>query len=151
VPDNAADNLLGGVNGACPDSLSGDDLDAFNELNQALENLLASEITCHGDGNLDKRVDIEDFVGVMQNLGVASVFDVNTDGITDELDAACVTQNFGLVCTAEESGTACPGMVGACCLGDGSCPVITEDECVSEGGTYQGDRSSQCCAAPCSS
>ena len=29
--------------------------------------------------------------------------------------------------------------LGACCLTDGSCVVVTEDQCQAQGGTYQGD------------
>ncbi len=147
--DNAENNLLG-IDGGCPSSLTGDDAEAFTELSQALEDLLATEIVCHGDGNLDKRVDVKDLVGVMQNMGVPSVFDVNSDGTTDDLDAECVMVNFGLVCTPDDPGVNCAGTVGACCVGGSDCPITTQPVCETMlGGTYQGDRTTQCCDDPC--
>lgn len=35
----------------------------------------------------------------------------------------------------------CPLPTGACCLADGSCVEVTEDDCAAQGGTYNGDLS----------
>src|SRR5207237_9700446 len=56
------------------------------ELQTALTNLLDSEPVCLGDGNLDKVVNREDFVGVHRYLGQPSVVDFNNDGTTDQHD-----------------------------------------------------------------
>jgi Sulfatase len=71
----------------------------YQALTNALDQLLASEVSCPGDGNLDKRVDRRDFVGVRTNKGKSSVFDFNADGVTDDLDLQIVKDNFGAVCS----------------------------------------------------
>lgn len=40
------------------------------------------------------------------------------------------------------------GDTGACCFPDGSCLVLTGDECLAQGGSYQGDES-VCDPSPC--
>ena len=143
--DDSENELLGGE---CPSEagLSEEELANFIALRQALDELLASEIRCHGDGNLDKRVDMQDLVGVMQNFGVPSVFDVNSDGTTDGLDQDCVLMNLGITCTADDPGVPCVGSVGACHLPSGACEITSESACHAAGGLYQGDGTSQCCA-----
>ena len=143
--DNADDNLL---DGSCPcdAGLTDEEWENFLVLQQALEMLLASEIQCHGDGNLDKRVNVKDLVGVMQDFGVPSVFDVNFDGTTDQLDRACVLANMGNVCATDNPGVQCEGTVGACCVASGSCEIMTESDCQTAGGVYQGDGTHQCCS-----
>jgi arylsulfatase A-like enzyme len=61
--------------------------------------LLATEVDCPGDGNLDKLVDQRDLDGVAANFGGPSVFDFNNDGVTDELDRSIVEQNVGNDCS----------------------------------------------------
>jgi hypothetical protein len=68
---------------------------------------LASEQPCYADGNLDKLVNIQDFVGVQTNMGRPSVFDFNADGITNDLDLACVLANMGNNCLVQGSGQDC--------------------------------------------
>ena len=70
----------------------------YDELKTALNNLLNSEAVCPGDGNLDKRVDRRDFVGVQTNKGKSSVFDFNADGVTDDADLQIAKDNFGAIC-----------------------------------------------------
>ena len=74
------------------------------ELQTALTNLLNSEPVCLGDGNLDKVVNREDFVGVHRYWGQPSVFDFNNDGTTDQNDLDLVLQNFGHNCLTTGSG-----------------------------------------------
>jgi hypothetical protein len=76
----------------------------FNELKVALNNLLNSEVVCPGDGNLDKVVNREDFVGVHRYWGRPSVFDVSNDGVTDQKDLDVVLQNFGHNCLDGDNG-----------------------------------------------
>jgi hypothetical protein len=61
--------------------------------------LLATEVDCPGDGNLDKQVDQLDLDGVAANSGGPSVFDFNNDGVTDELDRSIVEQSLGRDCS----------------------------------------------------
>ncbi|MHC5005693.1 MAG: hypothetical protein ACYTJ0_21560, partial [Planctomycetota bacterium] len=42
----------------------------------------------------------------------------------------------------------CPQPAGACCFPDGSCTIVTEERCESDGGSYQGDFST-CDPNPC--
>src|SRR5262249_32922069 len=67
-------------------------------LTNDLKELLATEVACPGDGNLDKVVNREDFVGVQTNKGGSSVFDLNRDGLTNDLDLQIVNEHFGDVC-----------------------------------------------------
>jgi arylsulfatase A-like enzyme len=70
----------------------------YEELQVALQAQISSEVPCPGDGNLDKHVDGKDLAGVLTNMGRASVFDFNADGITDEKDLAIVQANLGTNC-----------------------------------------------------
>jgi hypothetical protein len=68
--------------------------------------LLRSEPACPGDGNLDKRVNVED----LQNWQVfadicaqnqnqcSSVYDLNYDAVTDTADRVIIEANFGRRC-----------------------------------------------------
>jgi hypothetical protein len=71
----------------------------YQALTIALDQLLASEVACPGDGNLDKRVDRKDFVGVQTNKGKSSVFDFNADGVTDDADLLIVKNHYGAICS----------------------------------------------------
>jgi hypothetical protein len=103
--DLERNNLL--VNGD-PSRLTPEQLRNYNELQQALAAVLASEPVCHADGNLDKQVNHKDVDGVYRYWGQPSRFDFNNDGTTDQKDLDCVTQNLGNNCLNGESGTACP-------------------------------------------
>ncbi len=70
----------------------------YSELKTALDDLLSSEPFCMGDGNLDKRVNRQDFVGVQTNRGKSSVFDFNKDGVTNDADLQIVEDHFGDIC-----------------------------------------------------
>ena len=70
----------------------------FAQLQGSLNAMLGSEPVCPGDGNLDKRVDRKDFVGVQTHKGAPSVFDFNADGITDDADLQIVKDHFGALC-----------------------------------------------------
>ena len=147
----ATNNLLVDTDGdpVCPADLTDPVLiENFNELRDALTALLASEIACAGDGNLDKRVDLRDVVGLVQNMGQPSVFDLNADGFTDEVDLLCVLANFGNVCSALDAAVPCAGISGACWFSDTrTCVILTDADCTGPGGTYQGDGTIHCC--PC--
>ncbi|MCX6550187.1 MAG: sulfatase-like hydrolase/transferase [Acidobacteria bacterium] len=102
--DLAATNLL--TNGQ-PVGLTTEQMANFGELSAQLQEQLASEPACYGDGNLDKRVDDSDWRGVLRYWGQPSVFDVNLDGTTDGADLQCVKSNFGRNCRVQGPGTAC--------------------------------------------
>jgi len=69
---------------------------AYNSLNKQLDNLLASEITCTGDGNTDGVVDFNDIsqLGYWANItgSKSSWYDFNLDGFTNEADLPYITQ-----------------------------------------------------------
>jgi arylsulfatase A-like enzyme len=71
----------------------------YQALSAALEEIMESEVSCPGDGNLDKRVDMKDFAGVQTHKGGSSVFDFNSDGATDDADVQIVLANMGTNCT----------------------------------------------------
>ncbi|MGP1347714.1 MAG: hypothetical protein ACTS3F_13740 [Phycisphaerales bacterium] len=65
-------------------------------------------------------------------------------------DPFCCNNTWDSLCAegaAELCGTLC-GVTGACCLGDGSCQEGTEQACVNNGGTYQGD-GTDCASVAC--
>jgi len=70
----------------------------YEKLQASLNNLLASEPVCPGDGNMDKFVNQFDVQGVNNFLGVSSFFDFNDDGTTDAKDLAVVNANLGADC-----------------------------------------------------
>ncbi len=102
--DLASTNLL--VNGS-PVGLTTEQSANFQALQAELQSLLDSEIACPGDGNLDKRVDVNDWNGVRRFLGQPSVFDFTQDGTTDRLDLQCVRSNLGRDCRVQGPGNAC--------------------------------------------
>jgi len=72
---------------------------AFHHLLHELHDLLASEVPCPGDGNLDKVVDMQDIVDLFTWWGTSSsVYDFNRDLITDGADLGIVLLNFGNDC-----------------------------------------------------
>jgi arylsulfatase A-like enzyme len=100
--DTTVDDLL-----KPPHVLTPEETDNFNLLQAQLITITNSEPVCYGDGNLDKVVDQQDFVGVQRYKGQPSVFDVNNDGVTDEVDLQCVLQNFGHNCLISGPGQPC--------------------------------------------
>ncbi len=81
-----------------PANLDAEQLANYQQLQGALDQVLASEPACPGDGNLDKRVNGKDRRGVRRFTGQPSVFDFNNDGTTDAQDLQIVNQNFGDNC-----------------------------------------------------
>jgi arylsulfatase A-like enzyme len=103
--DTAANDLL---NTNRYPHLTSEQATNYAELRVVLDAILNSEPVCYGDGNLDKVVNQEDFVGVHRFWGQPSVFDFNNDGITDEKDLECVLTNFGHNCLTNGPGQPCP-------------------------------------------
>jgi arylsulfatase A-like enzyme len=102
--DHLTNNLL--TKGQ-PVGLTAEQMVNYQELMQAMDATLNSEIVCHGDGNMDKMVDQKDLDGVKAYWGQPSWFDFNADGTTDEKDLACVQSNSGHNCLAGQSGSPC--------------------------------------------
>jgi hypothetical protein len=80
--------------------LSDTDRENLDDLREALDDLLASEPACPGDRNLDKVGDGRDLAGVRRDVGGASWYDFNDDGITNTADAATVRANLARNCLA---------------------------------------------------
>lgn len=99
--DPASGNLL--TNGQ-PVNLTADQTANFGDLAFELTALLNSETVCYGDGNLDKRVNVDDLRGVLRYQGLPSVFDFTQDGVTDMADFRYVLANIGNNCLARGSG-----------------------------------------------
>lgn len=96
--DNADRNLL-----VAPHVLSRNERRAFVSLITGLERLLASEIPCPGDGNLDGVVDAADIDQFNYWANVtgqhSSWYDFNLDGLTDQVDVpAIVSGEFPRAC-----------------------------------------------------
>jgi arylsulfatase A-like enzyme len=90
--DNSPFNLL------TKSSLTPTEKANLSRLFAELEKILASEPSCPGDGNLDKKVNDADIQGVIDNWGGPSVFDFNNDGVTDVKDLQIIETNFGDQC-----------------------------------------------------
>ncbi|MGB6053785.1 MAG: sulfatase-like hydrolase/transferase [Burkholderiaceae bacterium] len=78
---------------------------SYNLLKAKLDDLLASEPVCPGDGNKDGVVDAQDesnWRAIAQNWGLSSVYDffVNgvLDGKTNAIDGQIIAQNRGKAC-----------------------------------------------------
>ncbi|GAA4329314.1 hypothetical protein GCM10023144_15950 [Pigmentiphaga soli] len=78
---------------------------AYDDLKGKLDDLLASEPNCPGDGNKDGMVDGQDMSNVqkiMQDWGLSSVYDFMVggvlDGLTNGTDQNIVNQNQGVKC-----------------------------------------------------
>lgn len=92
--DNPDRNLLLGP-------LSAELQQTYAQLTAKLEELLASQPACPGDGNRDGIVDTEDLAnvrGLVEGWGFSSVYDFAGDGITNGADAQVVLQNLGRNC-----------------------------------------------------
>ena len=73
----------------------------YDALAARLAALLSSQPPCPGDGNIDSVVDqkdLEDWRFYGESSGLSSVYDLNLDGVTDDLDRAIIEQNFGTKC-----------------------------------------------------
>ena len=93
-------DLLGGP-------LTAEQQAAYDALQAKLDDLLASEPACPGDGNRDGVVDAQDeseWRAIAQNWGLSSVYDFFAggvlDGHTDAADGQAVMQNLGTTCPA---------------------------------------------------
>jgi hypothetical protein len=103
--DREQDNLLTATT-LPPQGLTPDQQQHFNLLLAELLALLRSEPACPGDGNLDKRVNLEDiqnwqtFADICaQNANqCSSVYDLNLDAVTDTADRVIIEANFGRRC-----------------------------------------------------
>lgn len=70
----------------------------FDQLETELNSVLASQVSCPGDGNGDGQVDQLDLsnqADVQARWGGSSTYDFNIDGVTDELDQAIIAANLG--------------------------------------------------------
>lgn len=71
----------------------------YLSLQKALNDQRNSEVSCTGDGNLDKRVNYLDLAGVTQFQGAGpSIWDFNGNGQTDPDDIEIVKSNLGTDC-----------------------------------------------------
>ena len=92
-------NLLAGV-------LSPEAQAAYDDLKAKMDDILASEPDCPGDGNMDGVVDAKDldnWARIAREWGLSSVYDfiVGTtprDGLTNTLDRGVVQANLGRTC-----------------------------------------------------
>ncbi|HSF33590.1 MAG TPA: sulfatase-like hydrolase/transferase [Candidatus Tectomicrobia bacterium] len=101
-----ANNLLPDPNLPPDQQLTPGQLANLNALSAELQVLLSSEISCPGDGNLDKKVngkDIEDwkFFSALSG-GLSSWYDLNFDGLTNEADLAIIQQHLGTNCLKKD-------------------------------------------------
>jgi hypothetical protein len=82
-------------------TLTADQQDAYARLTARLDELLASEPACPGDGNKDGVVDAQDLDNwrrIAQAWGLSSVYDFLMDGRTDHEDEQVILQHLGTTC-----------------------------------------------------
>jgi arylsulfatase A-like enzyme len=98
VLDREEDDLLANDSSA----LTPAEQSAFKQLQKDLRDIVSSEVSCPGDGNLDKVVNADDVAGwrryVDNGYRGSSVFDLNFDAATDEDDLAIIEANLGRDC-----------------------------------------------------
>jgi hypothetical protein len=93
----------------CPSGLSAEQKKIYAQLTASMDQTLHSEPECKGDGNLDKKVNLQDVAnwyfynthGAKQTDGTISTsswYDFNHDGSTDERDLATIAFHFGRNC-----------------------------------------------------
>ncbi len=73
----------------------------YDALAARLAALLSSQPPCPGDGNIDfvvNQKDLEDWRFYSESSGLSSVYDLNLDGVTDDVDQAIIEQNLGTKC-----------------------------------------------------
>ncbi|MFN2377485.1 MAG: sulfatase-like hydrolase/transferase [Candidatus Binatia bacterium] len=83
------------------DALTPEQQQNYDELSAALEALLATDIECPGDGNIDLVVDqkdLDDWSYYNQLTGLSSVYDLDIDGDTDADDRAIIEAHLGTDC-----------------------------------------------------
>lgn len=84
-------------------SMTAEQQQNFSALSADLERLLAANVSCPGDGNLDAVVDAQDLANWQYfstlNGGRSSWYDFNHDGRTDAADRAIIEANMGRRCT----------------------------------------------------
>lgn len=81
--------------------LSGEAQAAHDRLQAKLDEMLASDPACPGDGNRDGVVDAQDLSEwrrIAANWGLSSVYDFLFDGHTDAADGQIIQANMGVVC-----------------------------------------------------
>jgi hypothetical protein len=94
---------------ACPSGLSNEQLKIYNQLTASMNETLASEPACPGDGNEDKVVNLDDVAnwfhfstnGVKQpdgSVNTSSWYDFTLDGKTNQKDLNIIVKNFGTNC-----------------------------------------------------
>jgi hypothetical protein len=94
LEDPAANDLLRGP-------LTPAQQNAYTALTAKLDELLASEPDCPGDGNKDGVVDAQDLSNwrrIAQGWGLSSVYDFLFDGRTDAADEQVIQQHMGMAC-----------------------------------------------------
>src|SRR5690606_17967536 len=82
----------------------------YERLKGRMDDILASEPECRGDGNLDGVVDgrdLEEWSRIAHAWGLSSVYDFKIagyfDGLTNTADAAVIQDNLGRPCTPPHS------------------------------------------------
>ena len=89
------------------DLLAAGDLDPvpalhYKRLSQQLDDIMASQVDCPGDGNYDGRVDqtdIDNYHSIVDSgWSGSSTYDFNLDGQTDEADLQIIMDHLGTVC-----------------------------------------------------
>jgi hypothetical protein len=103
--DREQDNLLTSTS-LPPQGLTPDEQKHFDLLHAELLALLRSEPACPGDGNLDKRVNVDDLrywqvfadICAQNQNQCSSVYDLNYDAVTDSADRVIIEANFGRRC-----------------------------------------------------
>jgi arylsulfatase A-like enzyme len=103
--DREQDDLLTSTS-LPPQGLSPDEQKHFDLLHAELLAILRTEPACPGDGNLDKRVNVEDFrhwqvfadICAQNQNQCSSVYDLNYDAVTDSADRVIIEANFGRRC-----------------------------------------------------
>ena len=90
------------VGHACPNGLTQDQLNNYNALTTSMNNILASQPACPGDGNEDLLVNDTDLTNWQFfstfNGGGSSWYDFNFDGLTDDQDEAVIEKYLGTNC-----------------------------------------------------
>ena len=83
------------------DALDAEQQRHYDALSSELEALLASQLTCTGDGNIDLVVDdldLQDWQVYADGGGASSWYDVDLDGLTNEKDRLLIERNLGTDC-----------------------------------------------------
>lgn len=99
VPVPRLDNADQALN---TDDLTPEQQRNYDTLRAQLDALLASAVPCPGDGNLDmvvNQLDLDDWqTYTAPTWGFSSVYDINLDGLTDDVDKGMIEQYLGTDC-----------------------------------------------------